>query len=544
MRVVWRTEVGDWRRSSRIRGGGWFVTAAAAVATAAAVHVSGCLVESRCFNDADCAPPHVCSDGRCVFECETDGDCEQDFGEAFVCDAHHCRYPTECVSCSFPHAGFSCVRGECEMGECEAGFHDLNGEAEDGCEYSCRTSNGGEEACDEEDNDCDGEVDEGFDLAADPDNCGACGSRCEPLPHADSLCQSATCVYICHQGWHDNNRQREDGCEASDCLPVEEVCDGLDNDCDCPGDTDGDGRFCGPGDEGVDEGFDKSLPETCGPYCIACQYDHAVALCVEGACRMGGCEPGFFDANGADVDGCECEPSNGDIERCDGLDNDCDGEVDEGGVCGTSCPEGMVLAGGYLCIDTYEASRPDATATDAGSDESVATSRQGVLPWMVNPMTYDHFLTFQAACRAAGKHLCTGQQWFDACSGPPPGTTYAFGNSFDKEICNCVDTFCEEYCEANGIAPASCSVGANCGYDYYCFHETPTGSFPGCTNEYGTLDMAGNVWEIVPSDTDGRGYEVRGGAFNCAAASTRLTCTFNAGWSELYAGFRCCSYPE
>ena len=32
--------------------------------------------------------------------------------------------------------------------------------------------------------------------------------------------------------------------------------DGIDNDGDCPGDTNGDGVYCGPGDENVDEAID------------------------------------------------------------------------------------------------------------------------------------------------------------------------------------------------------------------------------------------------------------------------------------------------
>jgi hypothetical protein len=36
---------------------------------------------------------------------------------------------------------------------------------------------------------------------------------------------------------------------------------------------------------------------------------------------------------------------------------------------------------------------------------------------------------------------------------------------------------------------------------------------------------------------------VRGGAFNCASASIRLACTFNASWADLFAGFRCCHDP-
>src|SRR5262245_14538684 len=34
------------------------------------------------------------------------------------------------------------------------------------------------EECNGEDDDCDGAVDEGFDLASDPGNCGACGHAC------------------------------------------------------------------------------------------------------------------------------------------------------------------------------------------------------------------------------------------------------------------------------------------------------------------------------------------------------------------------------
>jgi hypothetical protein len=101
-----------------------------------------------------------------------------------------------------------------------------------------------------------------------------------------------------------------------------------------------------------------------------------------------------------------------------------------------------------------------------------------------------------------------------------------------------VDTFCDDYCQENDIDP--CNTGPNCGYAYYCFHAMPTGWFPDCTNGYGTLDLNGNLWEIVPSTSDPRGYEVRGGAFNCAGAATRLQCTFNAGWTGLFAGFRCC----
>lgn len=202
------------------------------------------------------------------------------------------------------------------------------------------------------------------------------------------------------------------------------------------------------------------------------------------------------------------------------------------------CPDDMVPAG-RVCIDRYEASRPDATETSPGTDESRATSRPGVIPWFRNPFDAAGFAAFEAACAAAGKRLCRPEEWQAACQGPS-GLPFVYGDTFDRETCNCVDTFCDDYCAEEGIPPESCDTAADCGYRYYCFRVMPTGVFADCTNAYGTYDMNGNVWEIVPSTTDARGFEVRGGAFNCAAAASRVNCTFNAGWLALNAGFRCC----
>ena len=227
-------------------------------------------------------------------------------------------------------------------------------------------------------------------------------------------------------------------------------------------------------------------------------------------------------------------------EQCDTKDNDCDGLTDEDAGCPAPCPEDMVAFSDRVCIDRYEASRPDATENSAGTDESRATSRPGVLPWMVNPMSSEQLETFASACKAAGKRLCTADEWHDACTGPDPGTYYVYGDSFDREACNCVDSFCDDYCADHGIQDAECSLSPNCGYEYNCFHVVPTGQFESCTNAFGTFDMNGNVWEAVSSTSDARGYELRGGAFNCASASSRVNCAYNATWESLYAGFRCC----
>ena len=200
----------------------------------------------------------------------------------------------------------------------------------------------------------------------------------------------------------------------------------------------------------------------------------------------------------------------------------------------------------WFCMDRFEAARSDADATSAGQDDTVAVSKAGVMPWLVNPMNDAAFVRFKDACEAAAKRLCTSEEWTASCVGPK-NTLYVFGDTFDRETCNCVDTFCDDYCHEQGIPDDECYMSANCGYrcgslesNEECFEIMPTGSFADCTNEFGTFDINGNLWEIVESTADTRGYEVRGGAINCASASSRLKCSFNADWNGLYAGFRCC----
>ena len=206
------------------------------------------------------------------------------------------------------------------------------------------------------------------------------------------------------------------------------------------------------------------------------------------------------------------------------------------------CPDDM-SPHGSLCVDTFEASKKDATATSQGEDESIAVSKKGVLPWFVNPITDSDREKFEKACISAGKVLCSDFEWEEACQGADKNR-YSFGNDFNRESCNCVDTYCDDYCEENNISEAECNTSENCGYrcgdgfdSITCFHVMPTGSFPDCVSQGGSQDVNGNVWEIVKTQT---GYKTKGGAFNCGGASERLACSYDAGWEALYAGFRCC----
>lgn len=136
-------------------------------------------------------------------------------------------------------------------------------------------------------------------------------------------------------------------------------------------------------------------------------------------------------------------------EICNGLDDDCDGSIDNhfgsknNAVCGM-CPFNSLLSRvrtgstgqqntfQEYCVDVYEASRPDANDSSAGSDSTYAVSQGGVLPW-----TGLNAVEAEAACQAtelrelvggsanspdrlhvvAAKNLCQVDYWADLCSG-------------------------------------------------------------------------------------------------------------------------------
>jgi len=105
-----------------------------------------------------------------------------------------------------------------------------------------------------------------------------------------------------------------------------------------------------------------------------------------------------------------------------------------------SCPEGMVSVCGAVCMDVYEASRPDATATDGGSDSSMAVSRAGVIPWYTDYLTLGQTMAVseaRSACAAAGKRLCTAQEWEMACAGMNE-YVFTYGNKFNPGACNSI----------------------------------------------------------------------------------------------------------
>jgi hypothetical protein len=234
----------------------------------------------------------------------------------------------------------------------------------------------GAEVCDGEDNDCDGEIDEDFNLLTDVENCGTCGYACV-VEHGTPACVEGACtVERCDEGYHDLNGSAADGCEY-ECTPttfvesdIDGTCtDGLDNDCDGRIDADdpdcGDcvPEFCDEADNDcdsfIDEDFDLSSdPLNCGACLNACPpRPHASPACVLGECTIV-CDPGYVNEDLDDMNGCEgvCTPLSDTSEFvCDGIDADCDGLVDEDYVpytCGTGmCVDDSVCwAGVEDCV--------------------------------------------------------------------------------------------------------------------------------------------------------------------------------------------------
>jgi hypothetical protein len=153
------------------------------------------------------------------------------------------------------------------------------------------------ERCDGIDNNCNGLIDEGFGVGVDCANgVGACQVK------AKTVCSASFFDVVCG---------------GTPGAPQPEVCDGIDNDCN--------GRV-----DDVPGGATSTDVTNCGGCNVACAArPNSLASCVMGGC-VSACAPGFVDADRNPANGCECKLTNHGVEVCDGLDNDCNGVVDDG----------------------------------------------------------------------------------------------------------------------------------------------------------------------------------------------------------------------
>ncbi|MEW5855306.1 MAG: MopE-related protein [Myxococcota bacterium] len=196
------------------------------------------------------------------------------------------------------------------------------------------------EVCDYVDNNCDGVTDEGFSLS-DPTTCGTCENNCfGVLANHDPITVACTpvtpgvpgaCTGQCAEGWVDLDADPST-CETF-CFPSandDASCNYVDDDCD--GSTDEDVDLCTSTSHCGACGFDCTLPHAISA-CIhtgAAACDPTNTACAVTQCVCNGPGDCWVNIDGVDSNGCEvpCSITNGGVEICDGLDNDCDGLVD------------------------------------------------------------------------------------------------------------------------------------------------------------------------------------------------------------------------
>jgi hypothetical protein len=333
------------------------------------------------------------------------------------------------------------------QGPCLDGYYDRDPNIP-GCETACQKTNGGVEICDGLDNDCNGLVD---------DNLGPPTITCK----SKGVCSGIMPSCLGAQGWVCNYPSTYQEIEDTS-----KGCDGLDNDCD-----------------GVaDEVFQI------GKACIV----GSGACAGTGVWVCDNAQPGDHRCFGS------MKPPG--IEVCNGIDDDCDGLVDELDSMSnrTADDEIVYIAGHDVTMFVHEATRYDATATDHGFDSTRRPcSVPGRQPW--SNVTKEEA---EGACEKIGPgwRLCTAAEWFDVCNGAGD-TLFPYGNSYDGSICN--------------------------GYDYTYpapAATLPTGSAKMCISDQSSAvgdelyDMSGNVKEWVisgePSTAATGPYEMRGGAYD------------------------------
>lgn len=102
----------------------------------------------------------------------------------------------------------------------------------------------------------------------------------------------------------------------------------------------------GNGCEVADASF-ASDPANCGGCGQVCAPAHAKGACANAACTVGACDPGYADCNALAADGCEYATANfaNDAANCGG--------------CGKACANGFVCSGGVCVADVCPAGQSD-----------------------------------------------------------------------------------------------------------------------------------------------------------------------------------------
>ncbi|MET0386677.1 MAG: MopE-related protein, partial [Polyangiales bacterium] len=352
---------------------------------------------------------------------------------------------------------------------------------------SCGTCPGVTDACDGIDNDCDQIIDEGTGGGKPFSACPTTCTRDVPCGSGVGTCRLG--AYKCTGGILD----------TSACMgqvgPTTEVCDNLDNDCNgivddpnvlqractpswgmtgicVPGTqfcakmgeaaddsgyaVDSNGRpICkgqvGPSDRELCDSLDHDCdgnPFTCTqPGCVSPVPVGVGDPCGQG---VGSCVGTQYCDMTANPPTLRCDAAGGSDEICDGLDNDCDGAVDEGlppgGPCGSSageCKPGTLVcnaSGGQDCVGGTE---PTPEVCDSLDNDCDGKLDEGLALGEDCGSDVGECNFGKNTC-VSGRIVCTGE------AGP------------GRETCDCLDNDCDGVVdEGTGDDPV-CPGGSSC----------------------------------------------------------------------------------
>lgn len=313
-----------------------------------------------------------------------DDDCDGQIDESYVSVATSCTYGTVCVQ----EGVTACV----------------NGVVQDVCDPPAFF--GTDNSCNNVDNDCDGRTDEHFVGGQYSCGTGVCASTgfrsC-----SNGVESGGSCVPNNHLASADNS------------------CDNVDQDCD------------GSADEGY--GVQNT---SCGTgVCFSTGTRRCIGGSVSNSCVQGNPTGNDTDTNGRDddcdgqIDEDACQVSGNDND-CDGVDNDCDGSTDEGYAAGNvSCGEGVCASTG---VRTCNNGLVSSSCTPNNQNSTVDNTCNGV-DNDCDGSVDEHYSGSQTtcgvgACERTGQFVCNNGSISNNCVAGIPSNEIP-NNGIDED-CN------------------------------------------------------------------------------------------------------------